>query len=83
MAPAVEDTPWFDDQAGCVNLSGHHPLRLDLNAALRENHPIESSRDDHVVPLNLTLDFGRLAQNQTVFREDISLYLAINTERAS
>lgn len=83
MAPAVEDTAWFDDQAGCVNLAGHHPLGLNLYAALRKNHPIESAGNNHVIALNLALDLGGFAQNQTVLGEDVSLYLAVHAERAS
>lgn len=83
MAPAVENTAWFDDQTRCVNLARHHPLGLDLNSTLGKNHPIESPGDDHVIALNLALDSGRLAENQTVLGEDVSLYLAVYTERAS
>lgn len=83
MAPAVENTAWFDDQTRCVNLARHHPLGLDLNSALGKNHPIESAGDDHVIALNLALNSGRLAENQTVLGVDVSLYLAVHTERAS
>ncbi len=83
MASAVEDTAWLNDQTRCVNLARHHPLGLDLNSALDKNHPIESAGDDHVIALNLAFDSGRLAEDQTVFGEDVSLYLAVHTERAS
>ena len=83
MTSAVENTAWFDDQTRCVNLARHYALSLDLNSALGKNHPIESAGDGHVIALNLALDSGRLAENQTVLGEDVSLYLAVYTEGPS
>jgi len=79
VTSAVENTAWFDDQTRCVNLARHYALSL----ALGKNHPIESAGDGHVIALNLALDSGRLAENQTVLGEDVSLYLAVYTEGPS
>src|SRR5713226_5184922 len=55
VTPAVEDAAGLDDQAGRVNLTGDNALGLDLDAALRENDPIEPASDDDVVALDLSL----------------------------
>src|SRR2546422_4134095 len=58
------------------------PYTTLFRSTLGKNHPIESPGDDHVIALNLALDSGRLAENQTVLGEDVSLYLAVYTERS-
>ena len=82
MAPAVEDPAGLDDQTGRVNLTGDNALGLDLDPTLRENDPIEPAGDHDVIALNLSLDAGGLAQDKGLFRNNITLHLAIQAEGA-
>ena len=80
VASAVEDAAGLDDQAGRVNLAGDNTFRLDLDTALRKNDPIEPAGDDDVVPLNLALDAGGLAQDKALLRNNVTLDLTIQAE---
>ena len=83
MAMPIEDSARLDDQAGCVNLPGHDALGLNLHAAFGKNDPIESSRDDHVIAFDLPFHAGTLTEHQGLRRDDRSLHLRFQAERAA
>jgi hypothetical protein len=82
VATTVEDAPWVDDHTGGVNLSGNNALGFNLHAAFGENHTIEAAGNHYAVPFDLSLDFGALAQNNCLLRNDVSFDVSINAERA-
>ena len=81
MATTVEDAPWVDNHTGGVNLSGNNALGFNLHAAFGENHTIEAAGNHYAVPFDLSLDFGSLAQDDRLFRDDVSFDVAVNAER--
>src|SRR5713101_8611668 len=82
VASAVEDAAGLDDKTGSVNLAGDNALGLDLDTALSENDAIKPAGEDKVVALNLSLDACRLAQDKALFRNNVTLHLAIQAEGA-
>ena len=81
MAAPVEDAPRVDDHAWGVHFPGNNALRFNLHAAFGENHTIEAAGNHYAVPFDLSLDFGALAQDNCLLRDDVSFYVAVNAER--
>ena len=81
MAASIEDSPWVDNQARRVNLSSDHAFGLNLHTAPRKNHPVEVSRDNHPVSLDLPLNLCIFAQDNGLFGNDISLHVPVDAKR--
>ena len=82
MASAIKDAARIDDHAWRVNFSRHNTLGLDLHSPLCENHSVKAAGDYHAIAFDLTFDFCALAKNYSLFRDDVSLYVAVDAERS-
>ena len=82
MATSVKDSTRINDHAGRVNFSGDHALRLNFHASAGKDYPIEVSRDDDSVALNLSLYFCILTQDNSLLGNYISLNVTVDAERS-
>ena len=81
MAAPVEDAAWIYYHTGRVNFARNDAFGFYLNAPLGKDHTIEAAGNNYAIALDLTLDFGTLAQDDRLFRDDVSFYVAVNAER--
>jgi len=82
VAAPVEDPAWINDHAGRMHFPGHYALGLNLDAAPGENHPIEAAGNDHAIAFDLSFHFGAVAKDHGLLRDDVTLHIAIDAERA-
>ena len=65
-----------------MHFAGDHTLGFNLNSALGKNNAVKTARDDHAVAFDLALNFGSLAENDGLLRDNVALYVPVNTKRA-
>src|SRR5215470_19822598 len=82
VAATVENSSGIDHHAWGMNFSGDYALGLDLDAALRENHAVESAGNHHAVSFDLSLDFCAVSEHHGLLGNNVALHVAVNAERA-
>src|SRR5215471_1953161 len=83
VATPVENPAGINHHAGRVYFSSDDTFRLNLDAALGENHTIEAAGNHHAIPFDLPFDFSAVAENDGLLRNDVALHVAVNAERAA
>src|SRR5271154_1748884 len=82
MASTVEYSARVNHHAGRMNLASDHTFCLNLHATLGKNHAIETTRNYHVVPFDLSFNLRAFAKNNRLLGDDITLHVSVNTEGA-
>src|SRR6266849_379739 len=81
MASSVEYSARINHHTRRVNFAGNYALSFNLDAALSENHAIETAGNHYPVALDLSFDLCPFAQNHGLFGDDVPFYVAVNAER--
>jgi hypothetical protein len=82
VATAIKDSTRIDNHAGRMHFSGYYTLGLNLYAALRKNHAVESAGDYDPVSFDLSFDSRALAENDGLLGDDVALDVPIDAEGA-
>jgi len=82
VAASIKDSAGIDDHAGRVDFSGDYALGLNLDSTFCENYAVEAPGDDHTVAFDLAFDFGGIAEDYGLLRDDISFDVAVDAERS-
>src|SRR5713226_5480646 len=80
VAATVKDASWVDHHARRVNFAGNYSLGFNLNTALGKDYPVKAPGYHHAIAFDLPLDFGALAENDRLLRNDVPFNVAINAE---
>src|SRR6266849_8983661 len=65
-----------------MNFTRNNAFCLNLNASFREDHTIESARNHHAIPFNLSLNLRAFTQDDRLLRDDVAFHIAVDAERA-
>ena len=82
MAAAVKNSAWIDHHAGGVDFAGYDTFGLNFDAALGENHAVETAGDDYAVAFDLSFHFCALSENDRLFGDDVAFDVAVDAKRA-
>jgi len=82
MATAVENGARFHDEAGRVDFAGDDGFGLDFDFARGFYRAVEVAADNDVVAFNLAFDFGVLAEDQGLVRNQRPLHCGIDAKGA-
>src|ERR1700730_18296512 len=80
VASPIKNSSRINHHARRMHFPSDHALRLNLHAALSENHSVKSPCDYHPIAFNLPFNLRAFAQYYRVLRNDIALHDSVNAK---